>query len=102
MTIAEDGPESVLVYVHDPMCSWCYGFRPTWKALKSQLPEGLPVVSLLGGLADDSDISMPLEMVDYLKRTWERIESTCKVPLITAIGINHHHRHGPRLLVVVR
>jgi putative protein-disulfide isomerase len=74
-----DAPDSVLIYVHDPMCSWCYGFRPTWKSLKGQLPEGLPVVSLLGGLADDSDEPMPEEMVDYLKRTWDRIESTCGV-----------------------
>jgi putative protein-disulfide isomerase len=74
-----DAPDSVLIYVHDPMCSWCYGFRPTWKALKGQLPEGLPVVSILGGLADDSDVPMPEEMVDYLKHTWDRIESTCGV-----------------------
>jgi putative protein-disulfide isomerase len=81
MTIPEtESPESVLIYVYDPMCSWCYGFRPTWKALKSQLPEGLPVVSLLGGLADDSDVSMPEDMVKYLKRTWSQIESTCGVP----------------------
>ena len=80
MTTPEtDAPDSVLIYVHDPMCSWCYGFRPTWKSLKGQLPEGLPVVSLLGGLADDSDEPMPEEMVDYLKRTWDRIESTCGV-----------------------
>jgi putative protein-disulfide isomerase len=74
-----DAPNSVLIYVHDPMCSWCYGFRPTWQSLKGQLPEGLPVVSLLGGLADDSDVPMPEEMVNYLKRTWDRIESTCGV-----------------------
>ena len=81
MTIPEtESPESVLIYVYDPMCSWCYGFRPTWKALKSQLPEGLPVVSLLGGLADDSDVSMPEDMVKYLKRTWSQIETTCGVP----------------------
>ena len=80
MTTPEtDAPNSVLIYVHDPMCSWCYGFRPTWKSLKEQLPEGLPVVSLLGGLADDSDVPMPEEMVDYLRRTWGRIESTCGV-----------------------
>lgn len=80
MTTTEtESPESVLIYVYDPMCSWCYGFRPTWKALKSQLPEGLPVVSLLGGLADDSDVSMPEDMVKYLRRTWSQIESTCEV-----------------------
>lgn len=81
MTITETAePESVLIYVHDPMCSWCYGFRPTWKELKGLLPDQLPVVSLLGGLADDSDVPMPDEMVDYLRRTWDRIESTCGVP----------------------
>ena len=80
MTTPEsDAPTSVLIYVHDPMCSWCYGFRPTWQSLKGQLPDGLPVVSLLGGLADDSDVPMPEEMVNYLKRTWDRIESTCGV-----------------------
>ena len=85
MTTTEtESPESVLIYVYDPMCSWCYGFRPTWKALKSQLPEGLPVVSLLGGLADDSDVSMPEDMVKYLRRTWSQIESTCGVPFYHA------------------
>ena len=80
MTITEtDAPESVLIYVHDPMCSWCYGFRPTWKSLKARLPDNLPVVSLLGGLAADSDAPMPEEMVEYLKRTWDRIQSTCGV-----------------------
>ena len=22
-----------LIYVHDPMCSWCWGFRPTFERL---------------------------------------------------------------------
>ena len=38
------------------------------------------MVSLLGGLADDSDVSMPEDMVKYLRRTWSQIESTCGVP----------------------
>ena len=44
---------AVLYYVHDPMCSWCWGFRPTWLALQDQLPEGVRVQRLLGGLAPD-------------------------------------------------
>ena len=36
VTIPED---AVLVYVHDPMCSWCYGFRPTWVGLRAILPQ---------------------------------------------------------------
>ncbi len=72
-------PDQVLVYVHDPMCSWCYGFAPTWNELKSRLPEGLAVVSLLGGLAPDNDEPMPEEMVEYLKKTWHRIADACGV-----------------------
>lgn len=72
-------PASILLYIHDPMCSWCYGFSPTWRALKQDLPKNIGVVSLLGGLAPDSTESMPAEMVDYLKRTWQRIESVCGV-----------------------
>ncbi|MBE8572891.1 DsbA family protein, partial [Vibrio sp. OPT46] len=27
-----------LYYVHDPMCSWCWGYKPTLDKLKQQLP----------------------------------------------------------------
>jgi len=69
----------VLVYVHDPMCSWCYGFGPTWDALKERLPKELPVVSILGGLAPDSSEPMALEMVEHLRATWARIATVCDV-----------------------
>lgn len=78
--VEQSQPAHVLVYVHDPMCSWCYGFGPTWDALKARLPHGLPVVSILGGLAEDSAVPMPAEMVEHLKATWERIEAVCGVP----------------------
>ena len=80
MTETTNAPDHILIYVHDPMCSWCYGFRPTWQALKKQLPKTLPVVSLLGGLADDSDVPMAPETAAYLKEVWTRIETVCGVP----------------------
>lgn len=63
-----------LYYVHDPMCSWCYGFRPALKTLMSGLPQGIEVVRLLGGLAPDSDSPMAPEMRQYLQQTWHRIQ----------------------------
>lgn len=78
--MGQSQPAHVLVYVHDPMCSWCYGFGPTWEALKTRLPKDLPVVSILGGLAADSAEPMPIEMVEHLKATWERIAAICGVP----------------------
>jgi putative protein-disulfide isomerase len=63
-----------LYYVHDPMCSWCWGFERTRKQLFDRLAiEGIEVVRLLGGLAPDSDEPMTQEMRDYLQQTWRRI-----------------------------
>jgi putative protein-disulfide isomerase len=63
-----------LIYVHDPMCSWCWGFRPTFERLCGELPGGIDVVWLLGGLAPDSDQPMPPEMQARLQDTWRRIQ----------------------------
>lgn len=65
---------STLYYIHDPMCSWCYAFKPVYQALLKQLPDSVSSVSLLGGLAPDTDQPMPLDMQQQLKATWQRIE----------------------------
>jgi len=67
-----DGPQ--LIYVHDPMCSWCWGFRPAFERLCAQLPAQIRVGWLLGGLARDSDQPMPTEMQAQLQETWRRIQ----------------------------
>jgi putative protein-disulfide isomerase len=43
-----------LYYFHDPMCSWCYGFKTTLQKLKTALPKDLEFIPVLGGLAPDS------------------------------------------------
>lgn len=63
-----------LYYVHDPMCSWCYGFRRTWLDVQKTLPETISIKRLLGGLAPDSDEPMPAQMRSMLSQTWEMIE----------------------------
>jgi len=64
-----------LVYVHDPMCSWCWGFNETYEQLVKALPESIEVVRLLGGLAPDASEPMPMDMQHYLQRTWKEIEA---------------------------
>ena len=63
-----------LVYVHDPMCSWCYAFEPLRRNLVEALEGRMPVQRLLGGLAPDSDAPMPMIMRDKLQQTWQHIE----------------------------
>ncbi|HHH39469.1 MAG TPA: DsbA family protein [Sedimenticola sp.] len=65
---------AVLYFVHDPMCSWCWAFRPVWAAIVAGLPAGLRSQRLLGGLAPDSDEPMPLAMQRQIRGYWRRIQ----------------------------
>jgi|TARA_B100000953_G_scaffold278611_1_gene254157 putative protein-disulfide isomerase len=60
------------------MCSWCWGFKPTWNIVTKQLKGKIQIISLLGGLAPDSDEDMPLQIRDYVQSNWRRIEE--KIP----------------------
>lgn len=64
-----------LFYIHDPMCSWCWGYRPTWDLLKSTLPENVVVKYVLGGLAPDSDAPMPQDLQNTIQGYWRRIHA---------------------------
>lgn len=73
----------ILYYVHDPMCSWCWGFSRSLKELLAQLPKEVKVHRLLGGLASDTDFPMPESMQQQIKSSWARIEDT-----ITGVKFN--------------
>ena len=66
--------KSLLIYVHDPMCSWCWGFAETYLQLVELLPEDVEVLRLLGGLAPDSDEVMPVSTRLMVQQAWQRIE----------------------------
>jgi len=67
-----------LIYVHDPMCSWCWAFRPVWRRICESLPRGVEVRRLLGGLAPDTDEPMPEPMRQAISGYWRVIQR--KVP----------------------
>ena len=76
-----------LIYVYDPMCSWCWGYRETWLKLKTALGDKLAIEYKVGGLAPDSDELMPIDMQQFLQQTWQRIEQQLGTPF------NHEFWH---------
>ncbi|MEH6344654.1 MAG: DsbA family protein [Bermanella sp.] len=64
-----------LYYIHDPMCSWCWGYRPVWDALQASLPSSVKVEYVAGGLAPDSNEPMPMELQATIQGHWRNIES---------------------------
>ena len=67
--------QMVLYYVHDPMCSWCWAFVPTWTKIKEALGDRLEIRYLLGGLAPDSAQIMPKDMQNTISGYWKNIET---------------------------
>ena len=63
-----------LIYIHDPMCSWCWGFRPVWQQVQQAVSGKFDVRYVLGGLAPDTDLPMPQTMQNTIRETWERIQ----------------------------
>ncbi len=83
----------ILHYIHDPMCSWCWAFRPIWQTLKRSLPPEVEIHNSLGGLAADTDEPMPLDLQQKLQSVWSTIQQ--KVPL-TKFNFDFWHLNQPR------
>jgi len=65
---------NTLYYIHDPMCSWCWAFQPTWRKVLKELPSHIKVNYLLGGLAPDNDLPMPLQTQKFVQDNWIKIQ----------------------------
>ena len=65
---------TILYYIHDPMCSWCWGFKESWSKLQHNLPATIKIEYLLGGLAIDNDETMSLPMKKAIQNTWRTIQ----------------------------
>ncbi len=63
-----------LYYIHDPMCSWCWGFSKTWSKVKKKLNSDIEIIYVLGGLAPDNNEIMDERMREYVQMNWKKIE----------------------------
>ncbi|EPN16777.1 hypothetical protein A259_13151, partial [Pseudomonas syringae pv. actinidiae ICMP 19070] len=65
---------SRLIYVMDPMCSWCWGFTPVAEALVAQArAAGVPLHLVMGGLRAESAALEPAKR-RYILEHWQAVE----------------------------
>ncbi|MBT8208691.1 MAG: DsbA family protein [Acidimicrobiia bacterium] len=75
-------PDLELIYVGDPMCSWCWGFAPAMEAVVKRY--SFPVSIVVGGLRPGPAAElMDAEMKRYLAHHWHQVEET------TGQGFDH-------------
>jgi putative protein-disulfide isomerase len=63
-----------LYYVHDPMCSWCYAFKPTLDELRKKLNSNIKIINVVGGLAKHSNEVMPKDVQEKIENIWYEIK----------------------------
>jgi putative protein-disulfide isomerase len=61
-----------LIYVGDPLCSWCYGFGPQLEALLAARP-ALNLSIVVGGLRPYTPEPMPEERKAEIAGYWQRV-----------------------------
>ncbi len=70
---ATDPPE--LIYVGDPLCSWCWGFAPSLRTLRLKHPDRFRYRLIVGGLRTGSSAPRLDEQVRaYLAGAWKEVE----------------------------
>lgn len=55
-TSPSEAPERQLLYIFDPLCTWCYGTSPLVQRLAEDFADELPVTVLSGGMITGADV----------------------------------------------
>lgn len=67
-----------IIYVADPMCSWCWGFAPEIEKLHDALGEKVSFSMLMGGLRDGAEWNDELRA--FLRSHWEAVHEKTGQP----------------------
>ena len=62
-----------LLFVVDPMCSWCWGFAPIIEKLRDTMDESYTFSLVLGGLRTKGEMSWNERSKGYLQGHWEQV-----------------------------
>lgn len=94
---------SEVIFVGDPMCSWCYGFGPELKKLREAL-KGVPFSMIMGGLRD-GEIFDAAKLKNHLGY-WQAVHEATGLPFddtaLSQEGFNYTTEPACRAVIAVR
>jgi putative protein-disulfide isomerase len=94
-----------LIYVGDPMCSWCYGIAPEWQKVREEYKDKVKIEYVMGGLRPyyKKPIS---EMKDFLSEHWEHVHEASDQPfnyeILNRSDLNYDTEPPSRAVVVMQ
>lgn len=94
-----------LIYIADPMCSWCYGFRPELSALLGRLGDA-ELILIMGGLRAGNTQLMDDKLKATLRTHWQHVQEASGLPFSEAAmaheGFIYDTEPACRAVVAVR
>ena len=69
-----------ILYIADPMCSWCWGFSPVMEQIRSTYQNQVTCRLLLGGLRPANTERFDATKRDYILRHWHAVHTRTGQP----------------------
>ncbi len=82
MTSAENSENKApgLLYVADPMCSWCWGFTPVIRSIAKQYGNRLPIWIIVGGLSPGETTPLSDNKKASIREHWDHVHEATGQP----------------------
>ncbi len=97
--------QNKLIYVGDPMCSWCYGFAPQLDQIVEKYKGEISIELVSGGLRPYNQTPIS-EMKDFLTEHWQEVNKRTQQPftydILDRADLNYDTEPACRAIVVVR
>lgn len=73
-------PKPEIIYVGDPMCSWCYGFSDNLEAFKKKYESQYTFKLITGGLRINQTEKIDAAMKRFLTHHWKQVNKASDKP----------------------
>ncbi|MCZ6604133.1 MAG: DsbA family protein [Alphaproteobacteria bacterium] len=95
-----------IIYIGDPMCSWCYGFAPVIQTLYAKYREKIDMRVVVGGLRVGPEHVVDEQRVTFLREHWqevsERTGQNFSMGILDKTGWSYDTEKPCRAVVVMR
>ena len=95
-----------IIYIGDPMCSWCYGFAPVIQALHDKHKDKAKMTLVLGGLRVGDEHVVDDARIKFLREHWvdigERTGQKFALDILENTGWIYNTEWACRAVVVMR
>jgi putative protein-disulfide isomerase len=71
--------DAEFLYFTDPMCSWCYGFAPVIRLLRTRYAT-IPMTIIPGGLRPNEVQPLPSKMAETIQHHWVSVQESTGQP----------------------